>query len=156
MGPDENCEYGSEDEDRFLHAADVEDDEAEHQQRRGQQLVLLKGKWEEAEDGIYAGGDGDRDAQDVIEDERAAGKYPCGGAEHVGGDNVAPSAVGEMLDEPGVGVGDDDHGKSRRQPERETEVGVPLDCGKRFRRPVGRGGKAVRAEPDPREHRYEG
>lgn len=74
----------------------------------------------------------------------------------MGGDYVPSSPMGEMLDEPGVRVGDDDNGERRRQPERETEIGVPLDCGKCFRRTVGRGGKAIRPKSNPGEHRDEG
>ena len=74
----------------------------------------------------------------------------------MGGDNVTASAVGEMLDETGVRIGDDNNGKRRCYPQRDTEVGVPLECGKSFRRPVRRGGKAVCTESDPREDRDEG
>jgi hypothetical protein len=61
-----------------------------------------------------------------------------------------------MLVEEVYCVGDDDDGKSRCQPQCKTGVGESMDCGECIRRFVGRGGKTVRAESDPREDRDEG
>src|SRR5450631_4021857 len=156
VSPDEDYEYGSEDDDRFLHAADIENDEEHQQDCCREELVFLKGKGKKAEDGIDACGNGYRNTEYVVEYQRTARKDAGRGAKHVGGDDVAPAAMGEVLDEAGVRVGDDDNGTCGCQPQRKTEVGVPLKCGECFRWSVGRGGKAICAEPDPRKDRDKG
>ena len=81
-------------------------------------LVMVQGLGEVAEQGVAAGGDRDGDGHDVIHQQGAAGYDPRLLAEDVGGDDVAAASVGKVLDDAGVGVGDDENGQRGGQCQR--------------------------------------
>ncbi len=106
----------------------------------------------EAEDGVAAAGDGDRDGEDVVDQQRRPGDHADRRAEQLGGHHVAAAAEGEALDDLGVGDRDDEDGDRGGEPQRHRQVGVPAERAEGLVRAVGRGGEPVGAQPDPGQH----
>ncbi len=165
--------------DRLLHAPNVEHDEQPDRGDLEDDLGTLNGveprpevfgrdaagghaepgARDHAEDSVPAGRDRRRDGQDVIDEERRAADDAEPRAQELGGDHVAAAARRKMLDDPRVGVGDDEDGERRteREPDgqRRKVVAIRHELAERGLRAVGRGRKAVGAEPYPRQHRDE-
>ena len=73
---------------------------------------------DQAEDGVAARRDRGRDGEHVVDEQRAAADDAEARAQQLGGDDVAAAARGEVLDDAGVRVGDDEDGE--RGAERQT------------------------------------
>ncbi len=80
---------------------------------------------------------------------------PARFAEKPRGHDVAAAPEGELLDDPAVGVGDQEHRERRRQRQPDREVGMRAQRLERFLGAVRRGGKTVRAQTDPGQERDE-
>ncbi len=119
VGQDEDHEYGRHEKNRFLHPPRVQHDEEDDQEDDEAHLVVVEAHREETEKGVRAGDEGDRDGQHIVDEKRAA-RYDAGLlADGMGGHDVAAAPVGEVLDDTGVGVGDDKDGERPwRGPER--------------------------------------
>ena len=120
------------------------------------ELPVRDRRGKEAEDRVATGRHRDRDRQDVVDDERASGDDAESGAEQLGGDEVAAAAARKMFDDARVGEGDDEDRRRGHQGQENREVGVRPEGPEGFLGAVGRGGEAVRAEPDPGQKRDEG
>ena len=111
----------------------------------------MKAHGQKAEEGIGAGDEGDGDGEHIVDEEGAARYDARLFADGVGGDDVPAASVGEMLDDPGVGVGNDKDGERRGEGEKDGEVRVGPEGPERLFGTVGRGREAVRPEADPGE-----
>ena len=107
MGNEEPKKYWQQDFDRLPHAAQVEVEKQQDQPQLGPQLQALGGNRQQAEDGIGAACDRDRDGQHVVDDQRRAGDQPRIGTDQIGRDLVAATPGGEELDHLVVADGDD-------------------------------------------------
>ena len=136
--PDEDHEDGGHHGDRFLYPPDVENYQHHGENAGHLHLVGVIRLWDIAEQGIDAGGDGYRDGQHVVDQQRAAGYHPRVFPKHVRRHDVPPAAVREVFDDAGVGIGDDEHGEGREGAEREGEVGVTPQRAVRLLGTVGR------------------
>ncbi len=124
MAGDEGHEDRRHDRYGFLDAADVEDDQ-DHRQGAGyRDLVMMETLGDVTEDGIAAGGDRDGDGHHVVHQQGASRNDPGLLPQHVGGHDVAPAAVGEMLDDARIGVRDDEYRQRGGQAEKDRQVGV--------------------------------
>ncbi len=139
VGDDEDHEDRRHDGDRFLDPADVEHDQEHGQETGHRHLVMVVALGDVAEDGVAAGGDGDGDGQHIVHQQGAAGDHPGLFPQHVGGHDVAAAAVGEVLDDARVGIGDDEDGQRRGQAEKDRQVGVLAQGPEGLFRAVGRG-----------------
>ena len=154
---------------RLFHSPHVHDDQgSNHGQldRHLEAVVRAEDGGEEIEEGVAPRGDRGGDGQHVVHQERGPRDHPRARPEQLGGHHVAPAAMRELLDDPGIGVGDDEHGDGGGQREEDGQVPLPLGGSRdrvpghqvleAFRRPVGRGGKAVGSQPDPGEEGDQG
>ena len=112
-------------------------------------LVVMKAHGQEAEECVGAGDEGDRDGEHIVDQEGAARDDARPLADRMGGHDVAAASVGEMLDDPRVGVRDDKDGERRGEGKKDGEVGVGPEGPERLFGAVGRGREAVRPEADP-------
>ena len=110
---------------------------------------------EKTEELVHSGGDGDRDRQDVVDDESAARYHPELRAQQLRGDEVAAASRREELDDLAVGERDDEdrEGGQHRQP--DGQVGMVAESLERLFGAVGRGGEPVCSEAHPGEKRGE-
>src|SRR5439155_6736581 len=122
---------------RLFDAAEVqEDQERDGGVLRGK-LPSVKRGGEKAEGGVAASRDGDRDRQDVVDDERAAGDDAGARAQESGGHDVTAAPARELVDDVPVGRGEDDHGQGGRHREHDREIGVLTEHAERFLGAVG-------------------
>ncbi len=135
--------------DRLLHAAQVEIEQKQNEDDLEPELQLTVGPGQEREQCVDAARHRDRDGEDVVDDEGAAGDKARGGPEQAAGDLVAAPAVREQLDDLVVGEGDHEHGDCRQRRQVEPERSVRAERKERLRRPVAGRRQAVGAEPDP-------
>jgi hypothetical protein len=89
----------------------------QHQYQHGAErdLVDMVRQGQEAEHSIAAGHDGYCDGQNVIHQQGAAGDHSGLLPQGMGGHDVASAAMGKVLYDPGIGVGDDEYGQSSSQ-----------------------------------------
>ncbi len=139
-----------------LTPAQVEDDEQDDGQDLERDLERLPAGGKEAEQGIAAGDDRDRNRQHVVDQKGGAGDDAGFLAQGMGGDDVAAAARGKVLDDPGVGRGDDKDGEGRGQGQEDGQVGVAAESLESLLGTVGRGRRAVRAQADPGQERDQG
>jgi hypothetical protein len=93
MGDDEAEKDRQQDRDRLPHAAQVQIDK-QQQPQRGPQFEALRSDRKQAEDGVGAARDGDRDGEYVIDDQGRAGDQPRIRADQTGRDLVAAAPEG--------------------------------------------------------------
>ncbi len=152
----EDEEDRHEERDGFLHAPEVQSNEEEQDQKLGSRLVAAEVGRKKIPDLVASGRHGDRDRQDVIDEERAprddAGLLP----EELRGHEVPAAAARKVLDEVGVGGGDDGDGHGRHRHEDDGEGVVAAEGAEGLVGAVCGGGEPVGAEADPREERDEG
>ena len=106
---------------------------------------------QDAEDLIDARCDGDRDRQDVVDDQRASGDDAEARSEQLGRDEVTAASSGEELDHLAVGERDDQDGARGHQGESDGEVGVGAERLEGLFGSVRRRGQSVGAQTDPGE-----
>ena len=115
----------------------VQHDEKDDQEDDEAYLVVVEAHGEKAEEGVGAGDEGDRDGQHIVDEERAA-RHDAGPlADGMGSHDVAAAAVGKVLDDAGVSVGDDQDGEGRGEGQEDREVGVGPEGAEGLLRPVG-------------------
>ena len=110
---------------------------------------------QEAPDGLASGGDGHRDGEDVVDEQRGPGDEPGPRAQEPGRHHVPAAAEGEVLDDPRVGERDEQHRPGRRERQRRGQEVQVADGPVELVGTVRRGGEAVRAQPHPGEQRDE-
>jgi hypothetical protein len=71
------------------------------------------------------------------------------------GNNISSSPAGEMFDDAGIGVRDDENRKCGAQGKKYGKIGMIAEGNKRLGRPVGRGGNTVSTETYPCKQRKE-
>ena len=136
---------------RFLHAPEVEQDEAERDEQDKGQLVLEVARRQEAQHGLDAARDGDADRQHVVDDQGAARDEPEGRSEELRGHDVAAAAGREELDDLGIARRDGDDRERGHDGQVERQVTVVAERQEGLRRAVVRRAQPVRAQPDPGE-----
>ncbi len=153
---DEDAEDRHPDEDRLLHAAQVDEREPHDPGDAERELVGLRRVREEAEEGVGAAGDRDRDREDVVDQERAAGDDAGRGGEELARDQVAAAPGREERDDLRVAGADGDDRDDRGQGHEEAQVRVAEERLEGLLRAVARRREPVGAEAHPGEHGYEG
>ena len=138
MGNHERQEDRGQNRDRLLHSAEIQQGQHADGGRRHRELPSLPRGRQEAEHRIHAGGDGNRDGEHVVDDERRARHDPRGPAEQSRGHDVATATEREVLDDPAVGVGDDEDGERDGARHRDGEVPVRAERLEGFLGPVRR------------------
>ena len=141
--------------DGLLHAAQVEKGERDDEHDLGGELVGLEAKRQQRVERVHAAGDGDRDREHVIEDERRAGGDPGMGPEQPGCDAIAAPAGGKQLDDLVVGERDDENRQRRGERKIQPEMRVLAQGAEGFLRSVAGGGDAVGTKADPGEKRHQ-
>jgi hypothetical protein len=125
--------------DRLPHAAQVEIEKQQDQPQLGPQLKALRGHRQQAEDGIGAARDRDRDRQHIVDNERRSRDQPCVRADQISRDLVSAAAGGEELDHLVVGDGDDKDRESGGSSHVKSEMGMLSEGEKRLLRTVAGG-----------------
>ena len=139
VGRHEEHEDRRQDRYRFLDAPDVEDDQDHYQEAGEGNLEVVILDRQVAEDRIHAGGDRDGDGHHVIDQQGAARNDPGLLPQHVGGHDVSAAAVGEVLDDARIGVGDDEDRQGHCHGQEKRKVGVLSQGPEGLFRTVGRG-----------------
>jgi hypothetical protein len=70
-------------------------------------------------------------------------------------DNIATSAVGEMLNNTRIGIGNNKYGKCGSETKKKSKVSMGTDGTESFFRSIGRRGETISSEPYPGEDRNE-
>src|SRR5208283_5525156 len=107
-----------------LYAPGIQDHEKDDEKDDKAHLVMVKAHGKKTEEGIGAGDEGDGDGEHIVDEEGAARYDARLFAYGVGRHDVPASSVGEVLDDPGVSVGNDKDGKRRGEGEKDGEIGV--------------------------------
>ena len=136
---------------RFLHTAQVHHCQENDRHKLHRQLVRLPRQRCETEDCIGTSGNRNRDGQNVVDQQRAAGNNAGRAAEQFGRDHVTTAAVREVLDDPTIRVRNDENRQRRCQREHYRQICMAAERQKCFGRSVGRGRQTVCAQPDPGE-----
>ena len=115
MGDDKDDKNRRHDHNGFLDAANVQYNQHHAQKAGNSDLVMVKAQRQITEKRIHAGGNGNGDGQHIVHQKGAAGDDAGLFTQHVGGDDIPAAAMGKMLDDPGIRVGDDENRKGRCQ-----------------------------------------
>ena len=149
----EHHEDGEQDLDRLLDPSKVERDQAQDAQDHRGELELLPGDRQEAEEGVHAARDRDRDRQDIVDEQGGAGDDARRAAEELGRDDVASAARGKERNHLGIAGGNDEDGDRHEGRERPDQVRVLSGREERLLGAVAGRRQAVRPETDPGEKR---
>ena len=123
-------------------------------QRDGYLIVMVVAR-EVAEEGVAAGGDGDGNRHDVIDQQSAPRYDPRLLSEEMRRHDISAATVREVFDDAGVSVGNDENCHRHHCGKQEGKVGVGAKRFESLFRAVGRRGEAVGPEPHPGENRDE-
>jgi hypothetical protein len=104
---------------------------------------------DETEDGVHAGGHGDRHRQNVVHQEGTARDQPWNGTNEFGGHQIAPAPGGELFDDLGITGGKEENGGGHGQAQGDGEVGVVSQGAEGFFRAVTGGGEPIGAQAHP-------
>ena len=149
VGDDEGCENGRQDHDGFLDAPDVQNHQEHDEHGGGRDLKPMELRRQVAEQGVNARSDGDSDRQNVVDDQRTAGNHARSFPEHMGRHDVAAAAVGEMLDDSRIGIGDDAHSDGGSDGQEHRQIRVASQRPEGLFRTVRRGRQSIRSQPHP-------
>ncbi len=121
-------EKGQEDRDqgdhRFPHPAHVQQHHQNDNDHGQFELVLVPFQRQKAEDGVGAAGDGNRNGQHVVDQQRAAGNHAHPGRQQLGGDEVPAAARRKQLDDLRVAGRNDQDRDDGPQADEDAQVGV--------------------------------
>ncbi len=137
--------------DRFLHPAQVQHHQHRDEGHAERDLPVVQICREQAEHGICARRDRDRDRQHVIHDQRRAGHEPRVTPDQLCRHLVAAAAVRKQLDHLVIGERNDEHGHRDGDRQIEPEVGVGAEGKIGLLGAISRRRQAVRAESHPGE-----
>ena len=122
----EDQEDRRQDQDRFLDAAEVEQRQTAEYGEHGDQLVRVPRLRQKTEHGVARGRDRDGDREDVVDQQRGSGYQARVRSEVLRRDDVSTAALRELLDDPAVPVGDDEHRQRHGQREEQRHVAVTI------------------------------
>ena len=83
---------------------------------------MVKGQRKKAENRVAAGGEGDGDGENIINEKGGAGEHARPSAQCVRGYYVPAAAMGKMLYYAGIGISDDPHSKGGCETEEDGQV----------------------------------
>ena len=145
---------------RFLHATEIQQDQDEHSEELDVELQRHADDdqvgpacavGQHAEDRVAAGGDGDGDGENVVDDQGRSAHHSGARTEEARGDHVSAAAEREVLDDAAVGRRDDQDGEGGRSREKDGQVGVLAEVLEGLFRPVRGRREPVGAQPHPGE-----
>ncbi len=136
MRDEEGDEDGGEDGHRLLHATQVQyREQADGPELEWQLPGVPRGR-EEAESGVGGCGDGDRDGEDVVDEQRRARDDAETRAEELRRHDVPAAAEREVLDDARIGVGDDEDGEGDRERHPDRQELILPECAEGLLGPV--------------------
>ena len=156
VSDDKQQEYRDQGQDRLPDPPQVQDRQKENGRQGHGQFVAVPGRRQKAEDGIDAAGDGDRDRQDIVDQEGTTGHHADGRGDQLPGDQITPAACREQLDDLDIAGADDEYGQGRHDRQEDGQVGMPLQGQEGLLRPVTGRRDAVGSQTDPGQEGDEG
>ena len=123
--------------DGFLHPAEIQKNKKDNQPHDEGQLVMQKGGGKITEDGIPAGGQGNGNRQDIIDQQGRPGDDARAAADRMGGHHISAAAMGKAFNDAGIGVGNNENGERGGDGNKDGQIGMGSQSLEGFFRSIG-------------------